>query len=112
MPDTEQTEVTNPFLTYNFLVKWDGKYVAAVTNVSGLTRRTSVVEFHAGGQPQSAVKIPGQTGYEPVRLERGITTDTAFEDWAQPDVELPEHAEARHPDAARQLPQADADRAV
>ncbi len=82
MPPTLTTEVTNPFLTYNFLVKWDGKYVAAVTNVSGLTRRTSVVEFHAGGQPQSAVKIPGQTSYEPVRLQRGITTDTAFEDWA------------------------------
>jgi phage tail-like protein len=76
------TEVTNPFLTYNFLIKWDGKAVGAVTTVSGLTRRTAVVSFHAGGQPQSALKIPGQTDYEPVRLQRGITTDTAFEDWA------------------------------
>src|SRR5215213_8896112 len=82
MPPTLTTEVTNPFLTYNFLVKWDNRYVAAVTSVSGLTRRTAVVSFHAGGQPQSALKIPGQTDYEPVRLERGITTDTAFEDWA------------------------------
>lgn len=82
MPPTLTTEVTNPLLTYNFLVKWDGKYVAAVTSVSGLSRRTAVVSFHAGGQPQSALKIPGQTDYEPVRLERGITTDTAFEDWA------------------------------
>jgi phage tail-like protein len=77
------TELVNPYLTYNFLVKWDGRYVAAVTSVSGLTRRTQVVSFHAGGQPQSALKIPGQTDYEPVRLERGITTDRAFEDWAQ-----------------------------
>lgn len=76
------TEVTNPLLTYNFLVKWDGKYVAAVTSVSGLSRQTAVVSFHAGGQPQSALKIPGQTDYQPVRLERGITMDTAFEDWA------------------------------
>jgi phage tail-like protein len=72
----------NPYLTYNFLVKWDGAYVAAVSSVSGLTRETQVVSFHAGGQPQSAVKIPGQTTYEPVRLARGITTDTAFENWA------------------------------
>jgi phage tail-like protein len=79
---TIPTTVVNPYLTYNFLVKWDGSYVAAVTHVSGLTRRTQVVSFHAGGQPQSAFKIPGQTDYEPVRLERGITTDTAFEDWA------------------------------
>jgi phage tail-like protein len=61
------TELVNPFLTYNFRVKWDGRYVAAVTSVSGLTRRTAA---------------PGQTDYEPVRLERGITTDTAFQDWA------------------------------
>jgi phage tail-like protein len=82
MPPTLTTEVTNPLLTYNFRVKWDNNYVAAVTSVGGLTRRTSVVTFHAGGQPQTALKIPGQTDYEPVRLMRGITMDTAFEDWA------------------------------
>ena len=52
------TEVTNPFLTYNFLIKWDGKAVAAVTTVSGLTRRTAVVSFHAGGQPQARSRSP------------------------------------------------------
>ena len=56
------TEVTNPFLTYNFLIKWDGKAVAAVTTVSGLTRRTAVVSFHAGGQPQSALEDPRTDG--------------------------------------------------
>jgi phage tail-like protein len=76
------TSVHNPLLSYAFQVKWDGKYVAAVTHVGGLTRTTQVVSFHAGGQPQSAFKIPGQSDYGPVRLERGITTDTAFEEWA------------------------------
>jgi phage tail-like protein len=55
------TPSPDPFLTYNFRVKWDGSYVAAVTTVSGLTR---------------------QTDYQPVRLEHGITTDSAFQDWA------------------------------
>jgi phage tail-like protein len=77
------SSVVDPYLAYNFRIKWDGNYVAAVTTVSGLSRKTQVVSFHAGGQPQSAFKIPGQTDYEPVRLERGITTDTAFEDWAK-----------------------------
>jgi phage tail-like protein len=63
-------------------VKWDGRVVAAVSSVSGLSPKTEVVSFHAGGQPQSEFKIPGQTNYEPVRLSRGITTDTAFEEWA------------------------------
>ena len=78
------TTPVTPYLTYNFLVSWGTPPtpVAAVTTVSGLTRRTAVVSFHAGGQPQSAFKIPGQTDYEPVRLTRGITMDTAFETWA------------------------------
>jgi phage tail-like protein len=75
---------TNPYLTYNFLVKWgDGPDpVAAVTSVSGLGHKTEAISFHAGEQPQGALKIPGQTDYEPVRLQRGITTDAAFETWA------------------------------
>jgi len=72
----------NPFLTYNFLVKWDNRYVAAVNKVSGLTKHTQPVEFRAGGQPQTTYKIPGQTAYEPIHLERGITNDVAFEQWA------------------------------
>lgn len=76
------TTPIDPVLTYNFRVMWDGQYVAAVTDVSGLTRRTEVVTFRAGGQPQSATKIPGQTDYEPIVLQRGITVDPAFEQWA------------------------------
>jgi phage tail-like protein len=69
-------------IPYNFRVKWDGRYVAAVASVSGLARPSQVISSHAGGQPQTALKIPGETDYEPVRLSRGITTDRAFEDWA------------------------------
>jgi len=76
------TSLVNPFLTYNFRVKWDTTYVAAVTKVSGLVKRTETVPFRAGGQPQTTFKIPGQTDYEPIVLERGITTDPAFEQWA------------------------------
>jgi phage tail-like protein len=77
-----QTTPVNPFLTYNFQVIFDGSPVAAVTHVSGLTRRTEVVSFRSGGQPQSPFKIPGQTDYEPIVLQRGITTDVRFEQWA------------------------------
>lgn len=83
MPGTSlPTTLVNPYLTYNFIVKWDNQNVAAVTRVTGLTRSTQVVNFRSGGQPQSSFKIPGQTDYTPVTLERGITTDPAFEQWA------------------------------
>jgi phage tail-like protein len=94
VPPNLISEISNPFLTYNFLIKWDGKYVAAVTGVSGLTRRTRVVTSDVGGQPENHLEIPGQTDYEPVRLSRGITTDRSFEEWANlewssPDLQPP-----------------------
>jgi phage tail-like protein len=41
-----------------------------------------VVEHREGGDPSTSHKSPGLTRYEPITLERGVTHDTAFEDWA------------------------------
>jgi phage tail-like protein len=40
------------------------------------------VEHREGGDPSSVHKSPGRTRYEPIILERGITHDADFEDWA------------------------------
>jgi phage tail-like protein len=72
----------DPYKNFNFRVKWDGKYIAAVCRVSGLVRRTEVVEHREGGDPSTSRKSTGQTSFEPITLERGVTEDTAFEDWA------------------------------
>ncbi|MEM7155271.1 MAG: phage tail protein [Myxococcota bacterium] len=79
---TISTSRVDPFLTYNFQVKWDNNYVAAVSKASGLSRTTDVVPFRSGGQPQSMYKIPGQTDYGALTLEQGVTFDTTFEQWA------------------------------
>lgn len=76
------TTRTDPFLTYNFQVKWDGNYVATVSQVSGLQRTTEVVPYRSGGQPQTTYKLLGQTDYGPITLQRGLTYDVAFEQWA------------------------------
>ena len=72
----------DPYKNYKFRVKWDGKYVAGISRVSGLIRTTEVVEHREGGDPSTSHKSPGLTKYEPITLERGVTHDTAFEDWA------------------------------
>src|SRR6186713_2537897 len=72
----------DPYKNFKFRVKWDGHYVAGITRVSGLRRRTDVIEHREGGDPSSSRKSPGRTVYEPITLERGVTHDTAFEDWA------------------------------
>ena len=72
----------DPYKNFNFRVKWDGKYIAAVCRVSGLVRRTSVVEHREDGDPSTSRKSTGQTEFDAITLERGVTEDTAFEDWA------------------------------
>jgi phage tail-like protein len=76
------TERYDPYKSFKFRVMWDGKYVAGVSKVGGLTRKTEVVTHREGGDPSSARSSPGQTSYEPITLERGVTHDEEFELWA------------------------------
>lgn len=72
----------DPYKNFKFRVKWDGRYVAGVSKVSSLKRSTEVVEHREGGDPSTVRKSPGQTKYEPLTLERGVTHDQEFEKWA------------------------------
>lgn len=72
----------DPYKNFKFRVKWDGKYVAGISKVSALKRTTEVVEHREGGDPSSTRKSPGQSKYEAITLERGVTHDTEFEKWA------------------------------
>ena len=72
----------DPYKNFKFRVKWDGRYVAGVSKVSALKRTTEVVEHREGGDPSIARRSPGRTKYEAVTLERGVTHDVDFEQWA------------------------------
>ena len=72
----------DPYKNFKFRVKWDGRYVAGISKVSALKRSTEVVEHREGGDPSSSRKSPGRTKFEPITLERGVTHDTEFEQWA------------------------------
>ena len=72
----------DPYKNFKFRVKWDGKYVAGISKVSPLIRHTEVVEHREGGDPSTSRMSPGRTKYEAITLERGVTHDVAFEQWA------------------------------
>lgn len=72
----------DPYKNLKFRVKWDGKYVAGVSKVSALKRSTEVIEHREGGDPNLSRRSPGSTKFESIILERGITHDTEFEQWA------------------------------
>jgi phage tail-like protein len=72
----------DPYKNFKFRVKWDGRYVAGISKVGALKRTTEVVEHREGGDPSTGRKSPGRTKYEAVTLERGVTHDLEFEQWA------------------------------
>ena len=79
---TVNTTRFDPYKNFKFRVMWDGQYVAGMSKVGGLKRTTEVVTHREGGDPSSSRKSPGRTEWDAITLERGVTHDTAFEEWA------------------------------
>lgn len=72
----------DPYKNFKFRVKWDGRYVAGISKCGALKRSTDVVEHREGGDPSTNRRSPGRTKYEAITLERGVTHDLEFEQWA------------------------------
>ena len=72
----------DPYKNFKFRVKWDNKYVAGASKVSSLKRTTEVVKHREGGDPSSSRKSPGRSEFEAISIERGVTHDKEFEQWA------------------------------
>lgn len=72
----------DPYKNFKFRVKWDGRYVAGIAKVGALKRSTEIVEHREGGDPSTGRKSPGRSKFEAVTLERGVTHDLEFEQWA------------------------------
>ncbi|MEA3066189.1 MAG: hypothetical protein QOJ27_2650 [Sphingomonadales bacterium] len=80
---TTNANRVDPYKAFKFRVRLpDGDYVAGVSKVSSLKRTTEVVKHREGGDPSTSRKSPGQTEYEAITLERGVTHDIQFEQWA------------------------------
>ena len=82
-PFTVNLNRFDPYKTYRFLVYFATATdpVAAVSKVSALRRSSDVIDYREGGNA-IILKGLGRTKYEPITLERGVTFDTDFEDWA------------------------------
>jgi phage tail-like protein len=58
------------YKNFKFRLKLDGRYVAGVGAATGLASR------------DDAAKPPGRDKYEPITLQRGVTHDAGFQQWA------------------------------
>ena len=79
---TVNTFRVDPYKNFKFRVKWDGRYVAGVSKVGMLKKTTEVVKHRDGGDPSTSHKSPGRTEFDAITLERGVTHDPEFEQWA------------------------------
>lgn len=72
----------DPYKNFKFQVIIDGRVVAGVSKVSALKRSTIPIEHRDGGDISRPLVSPGTWAFEPITLERGITHDPTFEEWA------------------------------
>src|SRR5438105_13550789 len=73
----------DPYKAYRFLVYFGTSTtpVAGVSKVGMLKRSSDPIEYKEGGNA-IILKGLGRTKYDPITLERGVTHDTDFQDWA------------------------------
>ena len=84
----------DPYKNFKFRVRWDGRFVAGISKVSALKRTTDVVEHREGGDPSTVRKSPGQSKYDAITLERGVTHDKDSEFQAVPEMDASGNAVA------------------
>ncbi len=72
----------DPYRNFRIRIGWDGRHVAGISRMSALKRTTDVVEYREGGDSGPSRLSPGRTSSEPITLERGVTHDLDFEEWA------------------------------
>jgi phage tail-like protein len=73
----------DPYKIAKFQVILEGRPVPGVARISGLRRVTDVITFRDGAFPSHSLTAPGNTSFEPIVIERGITHDATFEEWAE-----------------------------
>ena len=79
---TVNTHRFDPYRSFMFQVVLEGQVVAGVSKVSALKRTTEVVKHREGNDVSHAKVSPGQTAHDAITLERGVTFDPVFNDWA------------------------------
>jgi phage tail-like protein len=74
----------DPYKNFKFLVFFEGRQdpVAAVSKISALKRTTEVVSHRDGGDLSTPRHSPGASKFEAITMERGVTHDRDFEEWA------------------------------
>src|SRR5688500_14979380 len=72
----------DPLRTFKFRVRLGETTVAGVSRVGALGRTVTPNELREGGDLLAPRQTPGAVTYDEVLLERGLSVDKTFEEWA------------------------------
>ena len=83
----------DPYKAFRFLVYFEGSTspVAGISKVSKLQRSSDAIEYKESGNAIIRKGL-GRMKYEAITLERGVTHDTDFLDWADAALQLDQGA--------------------
>jgi len=73
---------SDPYRNFRFRIRWNGRTVAACNKASGLAPSAEDQEEGAAGEAAGRFESRDWTAYEAITLERGVTHDPEFEQWA------------------------------
>lgn len=77
-----RTSEFDPYRKFKFRIKIDGNVVAGCTKCSAIKYSVEAQDFRSGDMDSYVHKLPGQTKFEAITLEQGVTQDKRFEEWA------------------------------
>lgn len=71
----------DPYRNYKFEVEIDGFDRAGFNKITGLAHNVEVIEYREGGENETPLKLPGQSSFDNIVLERGLSEDEDFIAW-------------------------------
>ena len=72
----------DPYRNFKFKVKIDNEIVAGLSKMSAMKKTTEGIDWFEAGDNFNPRRLPGKTKYEAITLEKGMTEDKVFENWA------------------------------
>ncbi len=82
MANQGKAERFDPYRNFRFKVSIDGQVVAGLSKMGALKKTTEGIDWWEAGDNFNPRRLPGKTKYEPITMEKGLTDDKVFEDWA------------------------------
>lgn len=73
----------DPYRNFKFEVEIDGFARAGFSKISGLKHTIEVTEYREGGENETPRKLPGQSKFDDITMERGMSNDTDFVTWIE-----------------------------